>query len=97
MDEAAVALNLMEASSWAEALRPGHIQAAPALFLLIEKASLALFGPSELALRFVSLAAGIAVLFLFARSPGGSSSRFPPLSRRESSQSRTSRSASPRR
>lgn len=67
MDEAAVALNLMDAGNWAEALRPGHLQAAPALFLLFEKASLALFGPSELALRLVSVVASVAVLFLFAQ------------------------------
>lgn len=67
MDEAAVALNLMDAGSWAEVLRPGHLQAAPALFLLFEKASLDLFGPSELALRLLPLLASIAALFLFAR------------------------------
>ncbi|HSB35344.1 MAG TPA: glycosyltransferase family 39 protein, partial [Thermoanaerobaculia bacterium] len=65
-DESYVALNLMDAD-WPEVFRPARAQAAPALFLVLEKAALALFGPSEFGLRLLPLAAGVLGLVLFRR------------------------------
>ncbi len=74
-DESYVALNLMDAD-WASVLRPARAQAAPALFLVLEKASLALFGPSEYGLRLLPLAAGLLGIVLFFRL---ASRALPPL------------------
>jgi hypothetical protein len=64
--ESYVALNLMD-GDWSSVLRPARAQAAPALFLVLEKAALALFGPSEYGLRLLPLAAGVLGLVLFVR------------------------------
>ena len=74
-DESYVALNLMDAG-WAEVLRPARAQAAPALFLFLEKAALELFGPSEYGLRLLPLAAGLLGIVLFFRL---ASRALPPL------------------
>ena len=65
-DESYVALNLMD-GDWGSVLRPSRAQAAPALFLLAEKAALSVFGPSEHGLRLLPLLAGILGLVLFHR------------------------------
>jgi hypothetical protein len=64
-DEAKLALNLIH-RSYGELLQPlDHNQAAPPIFLLLEKLAISLFGQGEYALRLVPLLAGIASLFLF--------------------------------
>jgi hypothetical protein len=75
-DESYVALNLMDAG-WADVFRPARAQAAPALFLLLEKAALTAFGPSEHGLRLLPLLAGLLGLGLFWRLANRA---LPPLS-----------------
>jgi hypothetical protein len=74
-DESYVALNLMDAN-WEEVFRPARAQAAPALFLVLEKAALALFGTSEYGLRLLPLVAGVLGLVLFS---GLAKRALPPL------------------
>ncbi|MCX5848850.1 MAG: glycosyltransferase family 39 protein, partial [Deltaproteobacteria bacterium] len=65
LDEASVALNLME-RSYAQLLLPlDNFQVAPILFLLIEKLSVNLFGHGELALRLFPLICSILSLPVF--------------------------------
>jgi hypothetical protein len=65
LDEAYVALNLME-RSYAQLLLPlDNFQVAPVLFLLIEKLSVSLLGPGELALRLFPLVCSILTLPIF--------------------------------
>jgi hypothetical protein len=64
-DEAMLALNLIE-RDFLELLRPlDYTQAAPPVFLLLEKLSVAGLGESEHALRLVPFLAGVAALILF--------------------------------
>lgn len=67
LDEAFLALNLMDARSAAEALRPLRAQVAPVLFLWVEWAGMRLLGPAELVLRFLPFVASVAALLLFVR------------------------------
>jgi 4-amino-4-deoxy-L-arabinose transferase-like glycosyltransferase len=71
LDEAYVALNLME-RSYAQLLLPlDNFQVAPILFLLIEKLSVNLFGYGELSLRLFPLICSIfslPVFYFFAKS-----------------------------
>ncbi|MEM7114745.1 MAG: glycosyltransferase family 39 protein [Chloroflexota bacterium] len=65
-DEARLALNIID-RSYAELLTPlSYNQAAPPLFLLLEKAAQQLFGDGELALRLIPLLVSIVALWLFA-------------------------------
>ncbi len=64
-DEAYLALNLVD-RSYLELLKPlDYDQAAPPLFLWIEKSALQLFGNHEYSLRFFPLIAGIIALLAF--------------------------------
>jgi hypothetical protein len=66
IDEAMLALNIVERTP-AQLFEPlGHNQGAPVGFLLACKASVSLFGPSEFALRLTSFIASILGLFAFA-------------------------------
>lgn len=66
-DELGIAMNLRD-RSYIELLSPlDHNQAAPPLFLWIERFATQLLGHNELALRLFPLLAGIAALFLFYR------------------------------
>jgi hypothetical protein len=66
-DEASLALNLLHLPL-AGLLGPlEHDQVAPPLFLLFERAFVALLGPRELVLRLQPFLAGVLALFLFAR------------------------------
>ncbi len=67
LDEAFLALNLMDAHTFSEALRPLRAQVAPVLFLWLEWAAMRLLGPYELVLRFLPFVAGILALLLFVR------------------------------
>jgi hypothetical protein len=67
LDEAFVSLNLLDAKSLGEALRPNRAQVAPVLFLWAEWLGMRLFGAREIVLRFLPLAASVAGLLLFAR------------------------------
>ena len=67
LDEAFLALNLMDAQSAQEALRPLRAQVAPVLFLWVEWAVMRVFGASELVLRFLPFGASIAALLFFVR------------------------------
>jgi len=65
IDEAFVALNIIN-KSYLELLQPlDYNQAAPFGFLVLEKLAVQLFGESEYSLRFFPFLAGIASLFLF--------------------------------
>jgi 4-amino-4-deoxy-L-arabinose transferase-like glycosyltransferase len=65
LDESFLALNLID-KSWTEIVgQLDYEQGAPPGFLLIESASVALFGDGERALRLFPLIAAIASLFLF--------------------------------
>jgi hypothetical protein len=67
LDEALLALNLIE-RDLAGLVRPlAHDQAAPLGFLFVERMMVVLFGASEYALRAFPLVAGIATLFVFWR------------------------------
>jgi hypothetical protein len=66
-DEAYLALNLLHRSPSELVQRLDFNQAAPILFLLLEKAAITVFGASELALRFIPLVCGVLSLFAFAR------------------------------
>jgi hypothetical protein len=64
-DEAALALNLVDAG-FLDLLKPLRLgQAAPIGFLLAEKAVVEVFGSGELALRLLSLATSILIIPLF--------------------------------
>lgn len=64
-DECMLALNIAT-RDWAGLTRLlDDMQTAPILFLWSERAMYLLFGTSELALRFLPLAAGVAALFVF--------------------------------
>jgi hypothetical protein len=66
LDESSLSLNIIHRSA-AELLKPlDYHQGAPILFLLLQKAVVAILGSSELALRLVPLLCGIASIFLFA-------------------------------
>jgi hypothetical protein len=67
LDEAFLALNLMDARNVAEALRPLRAQVAPVGFLWVEWSAMRLLGPAELVLRFLPFVASVAALLLFAR------------------------------
>jgi hypothetical protein len=67
LDEAFLALNLMDAHTFSGALRPLRAQVAPVLFLWVEWAGMKLLGPYELVLRFLPFVAGILALLLFVR------------------------------
>ncbi len=65
VDEACLALNLIH-RQYAELLRPlDYHQGAPLGFLFVERFLIEHWGPSEYALRFFPLLAGIASLFMF--------------------------------
>ena len=65
LDEAKLALNVLERSP-AQLFGPlDYGQAAPVGFLLLEKQAVAAFGEGERALRLVPLLAGVASLWLF--------------------------------
>jgi dolichyl-phosphate-mannose-protein mannosyltransferase len=67
-DELSIARNVHERSFATLMLHPlGYDQVAPLGFLALVKASAALLGPSDLALRVVPFLCGIAALFLFYR------------------------------
>lgn len=67
LDEAALSRNILERSA-RELLDPlSYGQVAPIGFLLVQKLVVALFGPSEYALRAFALACGLISLPLFAR------------------------------
>ena len=66
-DEVKLVLNLQERSYFELLGRLSGNQAAPPLFLWIEKFSMQVLGNNEYALRLFPLAAGIASLFLFYR------------------------------
>jgi 4-amino-4-deoxy-L-arabinose transferase-like glycosyltransferase len=67
LDEAMLALNIMH-KDFPELARPlDYNQAAPVLFLFLEKVSVVVFGTSEMALRLVSLLAGIISIYLVYR------------------------------
>lgn len=64
-DEAMLALNVVE-RGFSDLLRPlDYTQAAPPLFLLLEKLAVAGLGESEQALRLVPFLAGVTALILF--------------------------------
>lgn len=64
-DEAKLALNIMD-KNFFELLFPlDYHQGAPILFLLLEKVSITLFGPSELALRLLPLLSSFLGLVIF--------------------------------
>ena len=65
LDEAFLALNLMDARNVSEALRPLRAQVAPVFFLWVEWIGMRLLGPWELVLRFLPLVASILALLLF--------------------------------
>lgn len=65
-DEAYLALNLLHRSPSELVQRLDFNQSAPILFLVLEKATITLLGPSEYALRFVPLACGLVSLGAFA-------------------------------
>jgi hypothetical protein len=67
LDEAFIALNLMDARGLSEALRPLRAQVAPVLFLWVEWAAMRLLGPWELVLRFLPFVSSLAALLLFVR------------------------------
>jgi hypothetical protein len=67
LDEAALALNILQRDSRALLLPLDLHQAAPPGFLLLEKLASRLLGPSEWSLRLLPLLAGLAALFLFRR------------------------------
>jgi len=64
LDEANLALNLVELDSWALFSPLRYEQYAPPLYNIWCKAGWTLFGPTEIGLRFPSLVGGIASLFL---------------------------------
>lgn len=69
-DEAALALNVVHLG-FADYLGPlQHFQAAPPLYLIVERASLCLFDTGEMALRAPAVLAGCASLVLFALLAG---------------------------
>lgn len=64
-DEAAIALNIMNRGYW-ELLQPlDYDQAAPPLFLWLEKVFSQLFGPTEYALRLLPFLASLSALWMF--------------------------------
>lgn len=65
-DEALVVLNVMHKSAPALLGRLDYAQAAPPLFLIAERGMFLAFGSGEYALRFESLACGLASLLIFA-------------------------------
>lgn len=65
VDESSLAINIIPRSVSRLFLPLDHDQGAPVGFLLLEKAAIAVFGPSEYALRLVPLLAGLLALFLF--------------------------------
>lgn len=65
MDESLLSLNIVN-RSFAQLLRPlENDQGAPVGFLMVQRASVQLFGPNEYALRLFPLLCGLASLFLF--------------------------------
>lgn len=65
LDEASLALNIVQ-RDFAGLLQPlDGLQTAPVGFLLLERLMVTLFGPSEYALRLVPLLGGIGALLLF--------------------------------
>ena len=67
-DELALALNIVELPWTSLVTVPlGFRQVAPAGFLLLESACVAIFGSAEFALRAVPIVAGVVCVFLFAR------------------------------
>jgi uncharacterized membrane protein len=67
LDEAFLALNLLEKPFTALFGQLSFNQAAPPGFLLVERADVAMFGKSEYALRLFPLVCGIGSVFLFER------------------------------
>jgi hypothetical protein len=71
-DEIALAQNILERPFVELLTAPlAYTQSAPKGFLLVEKAAVALFGPSEYALRLFPLLCSLAALILFRRVAGG--------------------------
>ncbi|MDB5297390.1 MAG: hypothetical protein JWO31_3373 [Phycisphaerales bacterium] len=66
-DESFLVLNLRDKTASELMGRLAHHQAAPPLFLLVERAAAWAWGASELGLRLLPLAAGLASLLLIAR------------------------------
>lgn len=67
IDECFLALNIVR-SDFADLHKPlGLNQASPILFLYLQRGAIALFGPGEMSLRLVPLAASCLSLFLFRR------------------------------
>jgi 4-amino-4-deoxy-L-arabinose transferase-like glycosyltransferase len=66
-DEAHIALNILD-RDYRELMQPlRFVQAAPLLFLWLQRAAFDLLGGSELSLRLLSLLGGVGGLLLFAR------------------------------
>ncbi len=65
LDEAALALNVLHRSPGALFTPLAYDQAAPAGFLLLQKAMVTMFGDSEYALRLLPLLAGLLALLAF--------------------------------
>ena len=77
LDEAKLALNVLERSP-AQLFAPlDYDQAAPVGFLLLEKRAVMAFGEGERALRLVPLIAGLGALWLFALVDGATRGRLP--------------------
>lgn len=63
LDEAMLALNILS-REWPQLFRElDYAQVAPPAFLVLERAATTIFGPSELALRALPFAAGLALLY----------------------------------
>jgi uncharacterized membrane protein len=67
LDESLLSLNIIDRPFWKLFHELSFNQAAPPGFLLAERASIALFGRSEYALRVFPLVCGIASIFLFVK------------------------------
>lgn len=65
LDEASLALNLLDRGPGALLAPLDHMQTSPYGFLLLEKLALAGFGPGERSLRLVAFLSGLAGLVLF--------------------------------